>query len=1291
MIRTHCPQRHSARLSLHTPRASSAPARSLWLLLAASAGASACLLPMLPSIAAAEALSPDDAAMNLLNGARKAFNEKNYPYAAERFKEFLGSNSGHREAPSAYYGLGLSLLEQPQKDDAKYAAAVDALQKAAANTSFSDRPMALYYLGVALRGQGQIAANKPAGNANEAAAQRQAANAKFEEAAKQFAAAQQAFKDRVKEALPATATELPADLEWSARARCDTAEMLLRVGKFKEALEAISPFQSDAILAKSRYKPLALYHLGYAQFGLKDYTSAGRALSQLAPFQQDFGGHARYLLARVHHLSDERPEAAANYQAVIDGYEPQKKAAQQALQNPAQLDAERRAALEALVKGPTPDYVIRARFYAAVLQSEDGHYPEAAEKFTAIIQQDPKSPLVPEAQLRLGFCKLQSKSYPDAVKLLDKLKDDPQYGDRALWWTARAQVGAADATKPEAVEQAAKNAIDTLRKAAEKANALAATDPQAKARRGDILMEIGDTQQLARQYAEAAATYAQVLAENAASDRAEEATERRVTALHLAKQYKESDALAAQFEQKYPRSTLLPSVWFRSAENAYLTALAAAKAAGTQKDSPELTKQFDVAVARYQKLIDKYPEFENVDLARQAMATAQYRLGRYDEAIKLLLKIPETSRTGELATVPYLQADCLIRTMPAEADDALTAERLIETATDASKLLESFVQGQPKSPSAPDAMLKLGHCYQSIGAQVAIADEKLKALTKAKEVYEKCLQQFPNDPAMPSVVFERARVLALMGNVDGAVNDLRRFQSDPLKKSPNAPLALVRLSALLRTQNKADAAVEVMKQCRAEYQTALSAEPARADWVPLIQYEQGVALKEAKKLPEAREVFEQLAKQFAARPEGQNAVWRIAQCRREALSAGLDAAQKLAAKPGVKPEEVAAAYDKLAPAAKEVIAAAETMRQQADALGAKAVGSEPYLRMLYESAWCNRIAADVESDAARQKARQAAVDKARQGVGKQLNTQNPPALAPPDVASADLPMSAGEKKARDAYRKLIDAAPAAALSVQARYELAELCANRKEYDVALDLLASALENGATADMAERVKLRVAACLLAKNDPISALVQCRAVSRNEKSTLAPEARYLAGECFLRQQDWQAAIDALKGFRDIDALKNLPNLTDRALLRLGAACAGAGQWDQSRQALQTLVDRFGQSPWYDEAKFNIGLAYQNQKQYDQAISTYAEVTRRTAAECAAKAQLNTGLCKLEQKKADEAVKALLAVPYTYDYPEWSAAAWYHAARAYDEAKQPDEAAKCRARLVQDYPNSSWAKMK
>src|SRR5262249_4040615 len=144
----------------------------------------------------------------------------------------------------------------------------------------------------------------------------------------------------------------------------------------------------------------------------------------------------------------------------------------------------------------------------------------------------------------------------------------------------------------------------------------------------------------------------------------------------------------------------------------------------------------------------------------------------------------------------------------------------------------------------------------------------------------------------------------------------------------------------------------------------------------------------------------------------------------------------------------------------------------------------------------------------------------------------------------------------------------------------------------------------------------------------------------------------------------AIKHLAVFRDQPAYQNIAGLTDRALLRLGHAHGLLKQWDQSRQAHDQVATRFANSPWVHEARYGVAWAWQHQKQLDNAVNAYQQVTAATATELAAKAQLQIGLCRLEQKRYPEATNALLIVPFTYDYPELSAVALCEAARTLTE---------------------------
>ena len=225
---------------------------------------------------------------------------------------------------------------------------------------------------------------------------------------------------------------------------------------------------------------------------------------------------------------------------------------------------------------------------------------------------------------------------------------------------------------------------------------------------------------------------------------------------------------------------------------------------------------------------------------------------------------------------------------------------------------------------------------------------------------------------------------------------------------------------------------------------------------------------------------------------------------------------------------------------------------------------------------------------------------------------------------------------------------------------------------------------------DKIRIRLGTCLAAKKDLDGALGYFEAVAGNPKSPLVAQGLYRAGEVLLAKGETVKAIERLAPFRDKGEYQNVPGVTDRALLRLGYALGIDKKWDASRQAYETLVARFGGSPWVNEARYGAGWAQQSAGQFDPAVNWYMQVIAATTTELAAKAHLQIGLCRLEQKRYGDAVAALLIVPYTFDYPELSATALCEAARALAEDKKPEQAERLLRKVVKDFPTSEWAKV-
>lgn len=1237
--------------------------------------------------ASAQQLTPDQQAVQLLDAARRAYNEGNLPFAADRFRQFLQQYGNHKDAHFARLGLGIAILESPQPQPQQ---AIEQLKPAADAAEFAERGLASFYLGTAYRALGHAALVLAAQQPAQAPTHINTANQQFDLALKAFEIAASSFTARLK---PPFAVEepLPGEYEWATRARLDQIEMLLRLNKTKDAVTGIDKLLADANLKRSKYQKLTQYYQGYGQYASGEWLAAAKTLSQLAPFDDPaFGTHARYMLGRSHHLLGDDVAAGQHYEAIITAYDEELSKAKQVAANAELLKNEpaERARLLVVFQSPAPDYVARSWFYTGVMAYEQEKFADSLDRFTKFVERYKTSPMLNEAVLRKGMAQVRLKQYQEATATLTPIQDDATLTDQARWWLGRAYVGLAAVT-PASAQGNLNNATGQLKAAADRAQQKATQDPLAKLRRQDMLLELGDAHQQNKQFNEAVATFQQVLNEQPEAERGELALQRLTTALHLAAKYPESDQACVKFVGTYPKSTLLPAVLFRHAENALAVAEAQFKTPNLANRDAALKQAYTEVATRAKKLIAGYPEAAEINFAQHALGLALYRLGDFEGAAKTFAEIPAPDRSGELASVQYLLGDCLLRLAPETADDALAAGQLLEQVGEASKLLEAFVAANPQDPSLPDALVKYGDAQQRMAAVIEVEQERNQTLQLARQAYEKVINQFGQHPAAAVAVYERARCMVAQKDPGGAANEYRRFLSDPLKNSPVAPMAVLRLATMLRIEKKPQDAIEPLNQTRSQHEAALVADPARAAWAPMLQYHHALCLKEANKLPEAQALFENLAQRFPKSPEALDAAWRVQQCRREILLARLEPARVTLARIDAPPNEVQAAKAVVQDVMTQLAQIATLIEQQSKALDATAKGSEPQLSSYHEAAWCYRLLAQHEIETAREKLREDGLKARQDAINKATPSgRAPPKAAPPDVRLTAIPLQASEKKAREMYAAMIAKGSDARLAPVAKLQLAEVHAFREEFDKASELLQDALGGIVPDELADRLHIRLAACLIAQGDGDGAYGEVEPISKNDKHPLWAEAKFLTGEALIAQKKYAPAVEHLKMFRDHGPLQNVPGVSDRAMMRLAYAYEQLNQFEPARQAYEAHWNRFAQSPWRVEARYGMAWCWQKQNQWDAAVNTYAEVTRMTTAEVAARAQYNIGVCRYAQQRWQEAADAYQLCAYTYDYPDLSSQGLVEAAAALEALKKVPDAAKLLTEVGKDYPKSKAA---
>ena len=182
------------------------------------------------------------------------------------------------------------------------------------------------------------------------------------------------------------------------------------------------------------------------------------------------------------------------------------------------------------------------------------------------------------------------------------------------------------------------------------------------------------------------------------------------------------------------------------------------------------------------------------------------------------------------------------------------------------------------------------------------------------------------------------------------------------------------------------------------------------------------------------------------------------------------------------------------------------------------------------------------------------------------------------------------------------------------------------------------------------------------------------------SLSGDAQFLLGECQYQQKQWQPA---LTHYTTVIAA-NHPTYTALALYRSGECAAALEQWDKSEQFHQMALDGFPEFELKPEARYGVGWALQQQNKLSEAISYYEKVTEETETETAAKARFMIGECCFAQKNHKEATKHFLKAAFAYGHKEWSAMAWFEAARCFEVLKDVAQAKNCYQQMIDKFPD-------
>lgn len=184
------------------------------------------------------------------------------------------------------------------------------------------------------------------------------------------------------------------------------------------------------------------------------------------------------------------------------------------------------------------------------------------------------------------------------------------------------------------------------------------------------------------------------------------------------------------------------------------------------------------------------------------------------------------------------------------------------------------------------------------------------------------------------------------------------------------------------------------------------------------------------------------------------------------------------------------------------------------------------------------------------------------------------------------------------------------------------------------------------------------------------------------TLSGDAEFLLGECLYKQKQWEPA---LVRYATVIAA-NHPTYQALATYRSGECAAALEQWDASLKFHQRVLAAFPEFDLTPEARFGLGWALQQQGKLEEAIPFYEEVTEETDTETAAKARFMIGECYFALKEHKEATKHFLKAAFAYGHKEWSAMAWFEAARCFEVLRDVGQAKNCYQQMIEKFPQHS-----
>jgi cellulose synthase operon protein C len=892
-----------------------------------------------------------------------------------------------------------------------------------------------------------------------------------------------------------------------------------------------------------------------------------------------------------------------------------------------------------------------------------GRRDEAIAAWQAFLRDHPGAAKTPDVLYALGVGLAEQKKFAEATPVLERFAkeyaDHRLADDVALW---RADVAVA-LSRPADVERIvaplaagtgprAADALDRLADArwaqknwagaAESFTKLAGGKPDARTARaalmaGRAFTEAGKLDE-ARTWLSTAASTAGPLKFDAAHRLAllELDAKRPEAALEVA-----GKALAAAADDK-------------QADQATLAALALDKADALWA----IPGRGADAIAAFIAVADRYPAAPAAGPATSMAALALLQAGKPADALAraeaFLAKHTKSATPEAVADVRAIKAEALLATGK-RAEAAAAYRELIAAA--------------PESPKRPSWQLREGAALAAAGTW----SEAHTALAAATA-------KLTGDAQAEAMFFDATALVELGKSAEAAAILAALAKAHPAW--PRRDEALLLNVRALQEQGDSKAALAAAERLAKEFPAGTSAD---VGWYRLGQLRQQAGDHEG--------AIQALAKSLALKPDGGRAPWA-----RLAIGWSHDAANRL-------PQAIAAWSELIekhpdsTPAASALLARADARQRTGDFAG----GLADCERLLAVDGGLSKKldAAAVAEARFLQALCLAGADKHAQAAAtfQKLLAERP------DFPAADravfemglaLARAGKQEDAARAFADLVKRFPKSTYAADAWLELAERRWAAEDWPAAAEAYRAAITAAGTAadlvPLAEQARHKLGWTHVMRKEPAPAAEAFAAqLATAPDGPLAADAAALLGDALVSLgKPAEAAKAFTKALADPSKISSAA-LRGLAFIRAAESAATREAWAESLSFANQLLAADPDSPRAAEARYAAAWARQNLGKLDEALAGYRAIASGPRTPLAARAQLMEGEVLFEQGNHKEAIKAFFKTAYGFGeqapaaFHPWQSQATFEAARCFEVLKQPEQARKLYAELVERYPDS------